>query len=613
VRCGVLLTGLILLVTMAGGTEPAQSTNEKAPSGNNATKRLREFLAADWKYWIAEYPENATLFGYPGENDRWTDYSPQAIARRDRHLRESLAELEAIPRNELPAGEQLNYDLYREQLQTTIAGAAFHDDAFPVMTVSPTNLYMPINQVSGMQQYVPATIAQMSMEGESDYRDLIARLNGIPAVVDQTIDLMKEGTAHGWTPPRITMRDVAKQAGAQVVSDPMTSPMLAAFKKFPEAVPAAEREELKREAVAAYTGKAAPAFAKLRDFLAQTYVPACRDTISVTGLPGGADYYKYLVRWQTTTGMSAQEIHQVGLDQVKEIRAEIDEAITQAGFAGRFAGFVKFVNSDSRFRYQSADDMLLHYRAIAKEVDPELAGLFGLLPRLPYGVTAVPDAIAPSQFEAYYQPGSPIAGRAGYLFVNTYDLPSRRSWDAEDLVLHEGVPGHHLQISLAQEMKDVPEFRKQLGYTAYVEGWALYSESLGPDVGLYTDPYSKFGYLSAQMWRAVRLVVDTGIHSMGWSRDQAIEYFIENTGQPEQNAIVEIDRYIVWPGQALGYKIGQLKIQKLRKMAERELGARFDVRRFHDAVLDQGALPLDILEARIKQWTAEQKTKIAAN
>jgi uncharacterized protein (DUF885 family) len=613
VRCAVLLAPMILALAMAGGSGAAQKTSGTAARGNAATQRLRDFLAADWNYWISEYPENATLFGYPGENGRWTDYSRQAIVRRNRHLEESLVALDAIPRGELPAGEQLNYDLYREQLETAIAGVAFHDDAFPFMTVSPMNLYMPINQVSGMQQYVPATIEQMSMERDSDYRDLIARLNEIPVVVDQTIELMKEGMSRGWTPPKITMRDVAKQAGAQVVSDPMASPMLAAFKKFPMTIPAAQQEELKREAVAAYTRNVAPAFAKLRDFLAQTYAPACRDTISVGALPDGADYYKYLVRWQTTTDITPEQIHRLGLDQVKEIRAEMDETVAQAGFRGRFADFVKFVNSDAQFRYQSADDMLLHYRALAKQVDPQLERLFGLLPRLTYGVKPVPDAIAPSQFEAYYEPGSPIAGRPGYLFVNTYDLPSRRSWDAEDLVLHEGVPGHHLQISLAQEMKDVPEFRKQLGYTAYVEGWALYSESLGPEVGFYADPYSKFGYLSAQMWRAVRLVVDTGIHSMGWTRDQAIQYFVENTGQPQQNAIVEIDRYIVWPGQALGYKIGQLKIQELRKAAEQELGERFDIRAFHDAVLDQGALPLNILETRIKQWTAQQNTKTGAN
>lgn len=607
-RCARMAGLFLAVATMTAFAQTSKQDGTRA-----ATQRLRDFLSEDWKYWIGEYPENATAFGYPGENDRWSDYSPSAIDRRSRHLREGLTKLEVIPRNELPPDEQLNYDLYREQLETTIAGEAFHDDAFPLMTVSPTNLWMPINQVSGIQQYVPATIAQMPMERESDYRDLIARLNGIPKAIDQTIALMQEGMAQGWTPPKITMRDVAKQAGALVVSDPMASPLLAALRKFPATVPTALQAELTRQAVAAYTTKAAPAFAKLRDFLAQTYAPACRDAIPVSALPNGADYYKYLVRWQTTTGMTPDQIHQVGLDQVKQIRAEMDQVIADAGYAGRFTDFVKFVNSDSRFRYSSTDDMLLHYRAIAKQVDPHLAQLFGLLPRLPYGVKPVPDAIAPSQFEAYYEPGSPIAGRAGYLFVNTYDLQSRRSWDAEDLVLHEAVPGHHLQISLAQEMTDMPEFRKQLGYTAFVEGWALYSESLGPDVGLYTDPYSKFGYLSAQMWRAVRLVVDTGIHSMGWSRDQAIRYFVENTGQPEQNAIVEIDRYIVWPGQALGYKIGQLKIRELRTQAEQELGERFEVRAFHDAVVDQGALPLDILEARVKRWVAQQKTRTAAN
>ena len=602
-RAGRIAGCFLAVASMTAFAQTAKQDGARA-----ARQRLRDFLAADWKYWIGEYPENATLFGYPGENNRWTDYSAAAIARRNRHLKESLAALEAIPRNELPSDEQLNYDLYGEQLRETITGVAFHDDAFPFMTVSPMNVWMPVNQVSGMQQYVPATIAQMPMERESDYGDLIARLKGIPTVVDQTIELMKEGMAQGWTPPKITMRDVAKQADAQVVSDPMESPLLAGFKKFPAIVPASRQGELTREAVAAYTDKVAPAFAKLRDFLTQTYVPACRDAISVSALPSGTDYYPYLVRWQTTTDMTPAQVHRIGLDQVKEIRGEMDQVVAEAGYAGRFADFVKFVNSDSRFRYSSSDDMLLHYRAIAKQVDPHLAQLFGLLPRLPYGVKPVPDAIAPSQFEAYYEPGSPIAGRAGYLFVNTYDLPSRRSLDAEDLVLHEAVPGHHLQISIAQEMKDVPEFRKQLGYTAYVEGWALYSESLGPDVGLYTDPYSKFGYLSAQMWRAVRLVVDTGIHSLGWTRDQAIRYFVENTGQPEENAIVEIDRYIVWPGQALGYKIGQLKIRQIRSDAEQELGSQFDVRAFHDAIVDQGALPLDILEERMKRWIVEQKT-----
>ena len=605
----LLLLVAVLPLSLLAVSGVAQTPPPGAPE--SATARLRAFLAADWKYWVGQYPENATMFGYPGENNRWTDYSPEAIASRNQHLHQSLSGLEAIPRNQLPASEQLNYDLYREQLQITIDGVKYHDDVFPLQTEFPTNLYMPLNQMGGVQQYIPDVISQMSMEKASDYRDLIARLNGIPAVIDQNIALMKVGMAQGWTPPKITMRDVAKQAAAQIVSDPMTSPLLAAFKNFPASVPAAERQQLTDEAKTAYTQRVAPAFVRLRDFLANTYIPACRDTVSAAALPDGADYYKYLVHWETTTAMTPDQIHQTGLDQVKQIRAEMNNLIDQTGFQGSFADFEKFLNTDKRFVFPSAQDMLLHYRAIAKEADPQLAHLFGLLPRLPYGVKAVPAASAPSQTTAYYEPGSPISGRPGYLFVNTYDLPSRPTWAVEDLVLHESVPGHHLQISLAQEMPDVPEFRKQLGYTAFVEGWALYAESLGPDIGFYADPYSKFGYLSAQMWRAVRLVVDTGIHSEGWTRDQAIQYFEQNTGQPHLNSVVEVDRYIVWPGQSLGYKIGQLKIQELRHEAEQKLGPKFDIRKFHDAVLDQGALPLDILEKQIDTWIASQNANPA--
>jgi uncharacterized protein (DUF885 family) len=599
--------GLIVLSPWIQAQAPAP------PPAADTTRRLRAFLDADWKYWVSEYPENATSYGYPGENDRWTDYSPLAIARRNQHLRQSLAQLEAIPRAALPAGEQLNYDLYHEELQTTIDGLAYHGDAFPLASEAFASLYMPIDQMGGVQQSIPATIAQMPFERESDYRDLVARLNGVPAAIDQTIALMKQGLAAGYTPPKIIMRDVAKQVDAQIASDPMASPLLDALKHFPGGVPPADRQQLTDQAKAAYTQKVAPAFTRLRDFLANTYIPACRDSVSAAALPDGANYYKYLVRLETTSAMTPEQIHQVGLTQVKQLRAQMDDVIDSTGFKGNFADFVKFLNTDKQFTYPSSDDMLFHFRALAKEVDPQLAGLFGLLPRLPYGVKEVPAAIAPSQTTAYYQPGSPIADRPGYLFVNTYDLPSRPSWAVEDLILHESVPGHHLQISIAQEMPGVPEFRKQLGYTAFIEGWALYAETLGPDVGFYSDPYSKFGYLSAQMWRAVRLVVDTGIHSEGWTRDQAIQYFEENTGQPHLNSVVEIDRYIAWPGQALAYKIGQLKILELRHAAEQKLGDRFDVRKFHDTVLDQGALPLDILEKQVNAWITSEEYRAWLN
>lgn len=593
---------------------PAQTTLQTTGATNSARRQLRDFLQRDWKFWMNEYPEMATAVGYPGQNSRWTDYSAPSIERRTRHLKQSLKELKTMRRSEMPPDEQLNYDLYRSMVETAIVGLRFHDDPLPLPGETPRNLYMPLNQIDGLLQDVPALIAMMPAERPHDYEDILARLNGVPALVAQTIELMKDGINHGWSPPKVTMRDVPKQVEEQIVSDPLTSPLLKGFKEYPTTIGAEERKDFTRRAVAAYTDRVSPAFGMLRDYLVGTYIPKCRDAISVAHLQDGAEYYKYLVRWHTTTNLTPQEIHEIGLDQVKELRAQIDALVAQAGFRGNFGDFVKFVNSDSQFTYLSADDLLLHFRALAKEADPQLAHLFGKLPRLPYGVKPVPDAVAPSNTAAYYEPGAPASGRPGYVYVNTYKIEARPKWAAEDLFLHEGVPGHHLQMSLAQELGNVPEFRRYLSNTGFVEGWGLYAESLGSEMGFYTDPYSKFGYLSAQMWRAVRLVVDTGIHSMGWTREQALQYFEENSGQPEQNVIAETDRYIVWPGQALGYKVGQLKIVELRRRAQEQLGERFDIRTFHDMVLSQGSLPLDVLERRTTDWiVAEQKKGLAGN
>jgi uncharacterized protein (DUF885 family) len=608
----LLCSGLAVLLAMTGNSSSAQTASGSASKESPAATKLRDFLADEWKYWMTEYPESATANGFPGQNDRWTDESPAANERRKQHLEESLKTLRAIPREDLPAGEQIDRDLYEKSLENAISGWRFHDTPDPFSSVVPGNRYIPITQMSGVPQYVAQTIAMMPAGRAKDYEHILARLNAVPTVVEQAIAQMKEGAAHGWTPPKITMREVPKQVETQIVSDAAESPMLDAFKHFPAAFTAEQKTGLTKRAIAAYGEKVAPAFRKLHEYLVTTYIPACRDTISISDLADGAQFYTYLVRWHTTTDQTPEQIHKIGLEQVKLIHAQMDEVMVQAAFKGNFQEFVKFLNTDAQFRYASAEDLLLHYRDIAKRADPQLAHLFGKLPRLPYGVKPVPDAVAPSQTAGYYEQGAPAAGRPGYFFVNTYKLESRPKWDAEDLTMHEAVPGHHLQLSLAQEMENVPEFRKHLGYSAYVEGWALYSEGLGSEMGFYTDPYSRFGYLSAQMWRAVRLVVDTGIHSMGWSREQAIRYFAENTGQPEQNVIVEVDRYIVWPGQALGYKIGQLKIQELRAQAEKELDERFDIRGFHDAVLGAGALPLDLLEARIHSWIAAEKNTASA-
>jgi uncharacterized protein (DUF885 family) len=300
--------------------------------------------------------------------------------------------------------------------------------------------------------------------------------------------------------------------------------------------------------------------------------------------------------------VSPQQIHEVGLAEVKRLRAEMDKVIAASGFTGSYDEFVRFLRTDPRFYFTDADALVTAYRDIAKRADPELAPLFGRLPQSPYGVKVVPEAAAPSQTTAYYEPGAFKVGRPGYMLANTYKLEMRPKWEMEALTLHEAVPGHHLQISLAQELEGIPEFRKNSSYTAYVEGWGLYAESLGEEMGFYKDPYSKFGQLTYEMWRAVRLVVDTGLHSMNWTRQQAIDFFMANAAKTEQDIIVEVDRYIAWPGQALGYKLGQMKIRELRAATAKQMGERFDVRKFHDVVLGDGALPLDVLESRVKAW-----------
>ena len=582
---------------------------QKTPS---AADRFRTLLDEDWKYWMSQYPEVATALGYPGAAARWTDYSAAAIESRSRYLRDSVGRLQHIDPAALPAGERVNYDLYRDMIVTAVEGLGFGNDALPVRSVIPHNLRMPLNQLEGVQQDVPRTISLMPASTVSDYERIVARLGSAAALIDQTIELMRQGLAEGSTPPQIALRDVPAQVQAQIVDDPLKSPLLEAFTTWPASIQPSDRDRLTREASAAYTGSVRPAFGRLHDFLVKTYLPACRSTTGASALPKGAEMYGYNVRWHTTTPKTAEEIHAIGLAEVKRIRGEMDAVMQKVAFKGTFDEFKQFLRTNPDFYYTDASALVTGYRDVAKRADPELARLFGTLPRTPYGVRRVPDAIAPSQTTAYYEPGAPSAGRPGNMYANTYKLDARPKWEMEALTLHEAVPGHHLQIALAQEIEGIPEFRRYGGYTAFVEGWGLYSESLGPELGLYTDPYSKFGQLTYEMWRAVRLVLDTGIHSMGWTRDSAIAYFKANAAKTEQDITVEVDRYIVWPGQALAYKSGELSMKGLRRYAEQELGDRFDIRAFHDELLGQGALPLDVLEPRMRAWVAARKRQLAS-
>jgi uncharacterized protein (DUF885 family) len=594
----LLIVPMMILSGAKAGSHADAQTEE--------TRKFRAYLEADWKRWMQEYPEVATQVGYPGQNDRWTDDSPAGIERRKKHLAESIAELKAIHRDALPESEKLNFDLYSQLLETSDKGLQYGDDPMPFRFVVPRSLWMPLNQMEGIQQGAADTLESTPHHSVAEYETILVRMKALPASVEQQMALLQEGLKRGYTPPKITMRDVLKQIADLIPADPLASALLQPFTEFPNAFSDADRVRLTDQAKKIYTSAVAPAFQKLHDYVASTYLPACRENIAATALPNGAPAYAFHVRWQTTTDLTPQQIHEIGLSEVKRIRAEMDKVIASVNFKGSFHDFTEFLRTDSQFYYEKPDDLVNGYRIIAKKIDPELAHEFWKLPRLPYGVCPIPDFKAPSQTTAYYQPGSPAVGRPGCYFVNTYNLHARPKYEMEALSLHESVPGHHLQLSLAQEMENVPEFRKHVGYSAFVEGWALYSESLGEELGLLKDPYSKFGQLSYEMWRAVRLVVDTGMHSMGWTREQSIQFFKDNTGKTDQDITVEVDRYLVWPGQALAYKLGQLKIRELRTAAEKKLGGNFNVRTFHDAVLEQGSVPLDELEGHVRAWIGRQ-------
>ncbi len=593
-RCAKALAGALIALSGVVQAAPAQSTMHSrfvalaAARGMTDSARLHRLFDLDWEYQNVEYPESATFTGYPGQNDRWTDYSLPAIRRHRIEVRDRVPVLRAIARARLNPQDQLSYDLFRRDVEESLAAQRFPADL------------MAVTQRGG-PQYLANTIASMPARTLEDYRNIVARLRGIPRVIADTRVLLDSGLVLGITPPRITLRDVPAQLDALVPDSALASPLLAPFTRMPATIRSTDREQLTQAAVRAYS-EVRPAYLALGAYLRDRYIPGARESIARSSLPNGHAWYASDVREQTTLDRTPAEIHTLGLREVARIRSSMDSVIRVIGFRGSFSDFAAMLRTDPRFFYTDSATLVRAYRDIAKRIDPGLVRLFGTLPRLTYGVGTIPSWSAPSQTTAYYQQGSPDAGRPGTFAVNTYRLDARPIWEMEALTAHEAVPGHHLQIALAQELRDLPPFRRYAGYGAFQEGWALYAESLGPELGLYEDPYSKFGQLTYEMWRAIRLVIDTGIHEQGWSRDSAIAYFRANSAKTEQDIVSEVDRYIVWPGQALAYKSGELTIRELRANAERRLGSRFDIRRFHDAVLGEGALPLDVLSARMRQW-----------
>lgn len=558
-------------------------------------ERYNEIVKMTYEYTMLQHPEFATYLGDPRGQDRWTDESEAAIAQRNEEDKALLAALKSIDRSALSTGDQTNYDLLLDSQALSVEGQQFPGEL------------MPVNQMGGVQQDIAQIMAVIQPKNAADYENMIARLQKAPEMVDQTIALMRKGMAAGITPPAITLRDLPQQIRNQLVDEPGQSPMLKSFQSFPKSIDTFQQTALKEKADKAFSDDVAPAYEKLLAFVEDEYIPAARETIALSDLPNGKAWYAYNVKQRTTTDMTPEQIHQIGLDEVERIHKQMLDVIESSGFEGTFEEFLVFLRTDPQFYHTTKEGLVREYRDIAKQADPALIKLFGKLPRTPYGVIPVPSYAEKSQTTAYYQRGSVEAGRAGYFYANTYALDTRPRWEMEALTLHEAVPGHHLQLALQDELTDVPWFRRVGGYTGFIEGWGLYAESLGEEMGFYADPYSKFGQLTYEMWRAIRLVVDTGMHQMGWSRQQAIDYFMKNAGKQKHDVVVEIDRYIVWPGQALAYKIGELKFKELRAFAEDQLGEDFDIRAFHDEVLSRGAVPLNVLDANTRAWVAAQK------
>lgn len=598
------ITGCLLLLVLIPGYANEQAhtrarlearLTELENSSVPPKQKLDELVQWLFDYTITEYPTFASSIGEESGHDRWADNSLKAHYRREKITRRILQFLEHLDENRLAEKQHLDYQLLLDDYRRYVAGQRFKGE------------YLVINQMGGVHTHVARTLAAMPARSMVHYENMLKRLAGIPILVDNVLVRLQKGLEMGVTPPKVTLHAVARQILDITPAKPLESPLLKAFTKFPNNIDNQTQQHLTREAIDIYRQKVRPAFLKLYDYWVSQYYPKTRTTISMKDLPDGVSWYDHLVRKITTSELTAQQIHALGLQEVKRITLKMDALREKSGFEGSQSEFFNYLLTDPSFYYKNRKDLIRGYRAISKRIDPELVRYFSILPRLPYGVEPVPAYSEKSVPTAYYESGSLKAGRPGIFFANTYDLKQRPKWGMTALVLHEAVPGHHLQISLQQEVEGLAWFRRYGGYTAYSEGWALYAEGLGEEMGVYEKDYDLFGRLVYDMWRAVRLVVDTGIHHYGWHREQAIDYFAKHIPKTRKEIEVEVDRYIVWPGQALSYKMGELKIRELRARASRILGEKFQLRSFHDVVLGQGALPLGVLDRQIDRWLESEK------
>lgn len=557
---------------------------------STAGEQLYQLFDDHWEYTLQSGPLFATSQGYNRFNDQLPETGLDAMEESYQKSKEFLSRLHEISRDELPDESRVNYDIFENQLKSSIRSYELNHHLLPL---------------NGWWDYYAsfATLGEdVPLDTVEDYENYLSRLEGFPDYNGGYIERMQKGIELGIMRPRIVFDDYVASIEALVTESPEKHRLYEPFEEYPDSFSDEEKEQLTNHAKKVVGKIVIPEFERLRDFLVDEYIPNTTESIGITEIPGGEEYYDYLIQDHTTIDISADEVHQIGLDEVQRIRSEMMKIVESEGYGDDFDAFVEFLRTDDQFYAETPEELLKETAYVLKTIDGKLPELFKTLPRLPYGIEPIPDYLAPRTATAYYSRGNADGTESGTYAVNTYDLDSRPLYEIPALSLHEAVPGHHLQIALQQELDDLPKFRTTAGYSAFTEGWALYAERLGEEIDMYETPYKKFGQLSYEMWRALRLVVDTGMHAKGWTREEAIQYMANNSALSLHNIRSEVNRYIFWPGQALAYKMGEIKIRELRAMAEEELGGEFDLREFHDVVLLSGSIPLSVLEGNVEEW-----------
>jgi uncharacterized protein (DUF885 family) len=583
-----------LALELAAPAQKLTATPDAIPTTLEDRERaLKDIFHQYWEANLERFPEFASTIGDTRYNDKVTDFSVAAENAWLAREQDWLLKLAEIDPTGLSEQEKLSQELLIRRFTQEAKGAEFKE------------WEMPVNQMGGIQIDYAELGGQLSFNTVKDYENWIERLHALPNAFSQVTTNMSLGIEDGRVPPKYLLQkvlDQVKQIAGEKAED---TPFAAPLKKMPASIAAADQDRLKTDLLDAVTKDVLPAYMRFQRFLQVTYIPAGAEDPGISGLSDGARYYAFCIKRETTTDLTPDQIHQIGLDEVKRDEAEMLAIAQKLGFKD-LPSFRASLKTNPKLKAASGDALLAAYSGYVKPMQARLPDLFGTLPKAPLEVVPMPDYMAASAPPAYYVAGTPDGKVPGKLWVSTFNATDRNLYSVEAIAYHEGVPGHHLQISIAEELTGIPEFRKFDSYTAYTEGWALYAEHLGKDAGFYQDPYSDYGRLEADIWRAIRLVVDTGVHSEHWTRQQMVDYFHDHTNMDETTIQTEVDRYIAWPGQALAYKLGQMKILELRARAEKALGTKYDIKAFDDEIVDAGALPLDVLETRVNMWIAAQ-------